>query len=133
VPRAPRSIHNYPVHYASAGRHYPEKPPSYPDLAIFYYGYASLEEKSIQRKMQIQTQCPNAGNGTNHKFTLEQLMDRYRKEQQPLSRNISSEIKPYIFEHEKYLIEKNNAFRLQTKNEIRGAIDILKTALERLQ
>jgi len=133
VPRAPRSIHNHPIHYVSAGRHYPANPPSYPDLAIFYYGYASMEEKSIQRKMQIQTQCPNNASESNHKFTLEQLLDRYRKEQQPMSRDISAEIKPYIFEHEKFLLEKNNVFKLQTKNDITAAIDILTTALQRLQ
>jgi hypothetical protein len=92
-----------------------------------------MEEKSIQRKMQIQTQCPNAGNGTNHQFNLTQLLDRFRKEQQPMSRDISAEIKPYIFEHEKFLLEKNNVFKLQTKNDITAAIDILTTALQRLQ
>jgi hypothetical protein len=50
-----------------------------------------------------------------------------------MSRDISAEIKPYIFEHEKFLLEKNNVFKLQTKNDITAAIDILTTALQRLQ
>jgi hypothetical protein len=128
VPRAPRSLHNHTLRYSVVGRHYPGNPQTHPDLSIFYYGYASLEQGSINRKMQIQTQCPNAGDNTNHKFTFDQLMDRFRKEQQPMSRDLREEIKPYIDAHESYMFNK----RLpppQSQEHIRAAIAALNTAL----
>lgn len=133
VPRAPRSIHNYPAHYPAMGRHFPQEKPTHSDLAIFYYGYASLESGSINRRMQIQTQCPNQGANSNHKFSLEQLMDRFKKEQQPMSRDLRQEIQPYIAAHEDYLLKKKLAFKTQTREDIQTAIDNLNTALGRLQ
>jgi hypothetical protein len=133
VPRAPRSIHNYAAHYPAVGRHFPQEQPTHSDLAIFYYGYASLEPGSIGRRMQIQTQCPNAGANTNHKFTLDQLMDRFKKEQQPLSRDLSEEIKPYVVAHERYLQRKSTAFKAETREDIQAAIGSLTAALSKLQ
>lgn len=133
VPRAPRSIHNHALRYTALGRHYPNNAPTHTDLAIFYYGYASLEEASIKRKMQIQTQCPGGGVTTNHKFTLAELLDRYRKEQQVMSRNIKDEIKLYIDAHEAWLDKKANAVKVQSQEDIRSAIATLNTALQRLQ
>jgi hypothetical protein len=53
--RASRSIHNYPVAYApQGGRHWHERP-TLGNLAIFYYGYAVLNEEGIARKLQIKT------------------------------------------------------------------------------
>ena len=128
VPRAPRSIHNHPVQYSATGRHYPGVAPTYPDLAIFYYGYASLEEASINRKMQIQTQCPGGGAGTNHQFTFDQLMDRYKKEQQPISRDMRPAIQPVVAAHEAWLARKKNVHP-QTHEHIKSAIAALNTAL----
>jgi hypothetical protein len=129
VPRAPRSLHNHALLYGVVGRHYPGHPQTHEDLTIFYYGYASLEQGSINRKMQIQTQCPNAGDNTNHKFTLDQLMDRFRKEQQPMSRDLREEIKLYIDSHESYMINKRSQPNSQTQEHIRNAIAALNTAL----
>ena len=50
--RSVRSIHNYPVNYPN-GRHYNFKE-TYQDLKIYYYGWSSLCQESIQRRMQIQ-------------------------------------------------------------------------------
>lgn len=132
VPRAPRSIHNFAYNYTVVGRHFPNNPPTYDDLAIFYYGYASLEEGSIKRKMQIQTQCPGNGVGTNHQFNLEQLLDRFRKEQQPISRNLRNDIKIYVDAHQRWLSTKSQKV-VATQEDIRTAIATLNTALERLQ
>lgn len=132
VPRAPRSLHNYAVGYPSVGRHFPNNAPTYNDLAIFYVGYASLEPKSIERKLQIQTQCPG-GSGQHHRFNLKQLMDRFRKEQQSMSYDISDSIRPYVDAHTAYLTEKRNQFKLQTKEDINQAINTLQAALQRLQ
>lgn len=131
VPRAPRSLHNYAAGYPSVGRHFPNNAPTFSDLAIFYTGYASMEPKSIERKIQIQTQCPG-GTGQHHRFDLNQLLDRFRKEQQPLSRNLSEEFRPYITAHDAWLTNKKNQFKLQTKEDINAAITTLQAALQRL-
>jgi hypothetical protein len=104
APRSPRSIHNHPISYPCSGRHYWGKEGTFNDLYIFYYANASVEEASIKRRMQIQTQIPSGNSG--HHFTLEQLMDRFRKEHQPLSRNLQDEIKHVIDAHETYLSKK---------------------------
>jgi hypothetical protein len=129
VPRAARSIHNFALpNYGDLGRHYPRQNSTHPDLCIFYYGYASLEEGSIKRKMQIQGKCPNNGEGTNHKFNLDQLMDRFKKEQQPMSRDMRPDIKIFIDAHEAWLAKKKFV-DTQTHEHIRNAIAALNTAL----
>jgi len=102
--RSPRSIHNHIVQYPTTGRHYWGKEGTYNDLYIFYYANASLEEDSIKRRMQIQTQVPHGQ--SSHNFTLEHLMDRFKKEHQPMSRNLRDEIKHIIDAHETYLSKK---------------------------
>ena len=129
VPRAPRSLHNHTLRYPTTGRHYPNNSQTHPDLTIFYYGYASLEQGSINRKMQIQTQCPSGGSGSNHQFTFEQLMDRFRKEQQPMSRDLRQELKTYTDPHEAYLVNRHSQPNPQTQEHIRNAIAALNTAL----
>jgi len=133
VPRAARSIHNHALpNYGDTGRHFPGRTSTYPDLAIFYYGYASLEEGSIKRKMQIQSQIPTGG--TNHNFNLDQLLDRYKKEQQPLSSDIRAQIKPLIDAHENYLFRRHQpkVDLTEHKTNIQNAIDVLNTTLSRL-
>jgi hypothetical protein len=133
VPRAPRSLHNHAFKYLVCGRHFPHNPPTYDDLAIFYYGYASLEEGSIKRKMQIQTQCPGGGHGTNHHFDLNQLLDRFRKEQQPMSRDLRNEIKRYIDAHEAWAITKGlRAQAANSQEHIKQAQETLHQAIETL-
>jgi hypothetical protein len=104
--RSPRCIHNRPIGYPTMGRHYWGKEGTHNDLFIFYYANASLEEASIKRRMQIQTQVP--GGGSSHNFTLEQLMDRFRKEHQPMSRDLRPDIKHVIEAHESYLVNKTS-------------------------
>lgn len=94
--RPPRSLHNMPIDY-STGRHFWEATPTYDDLAILYYGYASIAGEGLARKLQIQSQLPNvdtigSGPGSNHVFTKEQLLDRYRLEQQPLAHDLTEEL-----------------------------------------
>jgi len=133
VPRAPRSIHNYAAGYGDIGRHFLRELPTYNDLTIFYMGYASLEEGGIKRKMQIQTRIPGGGTNTNHYFNLDQLKDRYQKEQQPLSRNIKDEIQVYIDAHNSYVADKQNSIKVKTKEDIQNALNSLQTALQNLQ
>lgn len=132
VPRAPRSLHNFAAGYPAVGRHFPEQPPTTTDLAIFYTGYASMEPKSLERKLQIQNRCPG-GTGQHHRFDHTQLLDRFRKEQQPLSRNLQEDFKPYIAAHNTWLTNKQNQFKLQTKDDINTAINTLQAALQRLE
>jgi hypothetical protein len=133
VPRAPRRIHNYADIYPAVGRHFPGETPTYTDLSIFYYGYASLEQGSIDRRMQIQQRCPNGGAHTNHLFTLDQLLDRFKKEQQPMSRDLRNEIKPYIDAHNAFLTERRQANKNQTRENIENAITVLNQALDKLK
>ena len=74
--RASRSIHNYPVTY-TAGRHF-TNPQTYNDLTLYYYGWASLESASIQRRMQIQTKAPgNCDIMSPHRFTEDELLEKF--------------------------------------------------------
>ena len=102
--RPPRSIHNYFKTYP-AGRHYWKQQPTVNDLCVFYYGWASIEPKSIARKMQIQHRIPKkpadpTRPGGHHFFTTENLIERFRQEQKPLAKNISSEISKLVNIHE---------------------------------
>lgn len=95
-PRPVRSLHNYSLKYP-LGRHFWDQKPNTDKLAIFYYGWASMEPKSIQRRMQIQTQIPNKPTsynqpGGHHVFTEQLLLERFRKEQQPLALDLSEVI-----------------------------------------
>lgn len=57
--------------------------PTYNDLKIYYYGWASLEPASIKRRMQIQTKTPgDVDPESPHKFTEEQLVERFKELQQ---------------------------------------------------
>jgi hypothetical protein len=74
--RTSRSIHNYPVTY-TAGRHY-TNPQTYDDLTLYYYGWASLELASIQRRMQIQTKTPGDIDPLSpHRFTENELLEKF--------------------------------------------------------
>lgn len=139
-PRSARSIHNYPINYHSnggtLGRHFWNQKSTYNDLAIFYYGYASLEEGSVKRKMQIQTKCPPGTARSNHQFTFDELITRFRKEQQPLSRDLRSEISPYILAHEEYISKKTKEsldMISEQRTKIQTAIEVLNDALNKLQ
>lgn len=102
VPRAPRSIHSMSTRYRAAGRHFPTQPPSFNDLAILYYGFGSIEEKSIKRRMQIQDTVPQGSRNKkvcHHIFNERELLARFRLEQQPLSRYLRDEVQPLIDKH----------------------------------
>jgi hypothetical protein len=129
VPRAARSLHNYHAGYPVVGRHFVDSKNTYTDLTIFYYGYGSIEEASIQRKMQIQSQIPGGGLGSNHRFDRETLLRRYRLEQQRMSYNIRDQLKPFIDAHYLSLATKKTGADRQTQEHIRNAIAALNTAL----
>jgi hypothetical protein len=110
VKRPPRSIHNYAAPYPCAGRHFWNEKYSFEDLVIFYYGFGSIEENSLERRLQIQTKfsAPPKGTapGSHHVFTKEQLLEKFRLEQQPLSRDLTAEIKPIINMHKQWVDNK---------------------------
>lgn len=107
VARPPRSIHNYSVAYPVVGRHFWNEKHTYDDLVIFYYGYASIERASLDRRLQIQTQMPNTprGNspGAHHIYDEELLLRRFREEQKPLSHNLNNDVSHIIKYHEDYI------------------------------
>jgi hypothetical protein len=51
--RASRSLHNYAARYPEQGGRHWHQTPTLRDLAIFYYGYAVLNEEGLARKLQI--------------------------------------------------------------------------------
>ena len=67
--RASRSLHNYSIDYApQGGRHWHQRP-TLRDLAIFYYGYAVINESGIARKLQIKSKMSpeeQEARGTEH-------------------------------------------------------------------
>lgn len=103
VARPPRSIHNYHAKYPVVGRHFWSERGTYDDLVIFYYGFGSIEEGSLKRRLQIQNMVPKyigaTGPGSHHKFDRELLLRRFREEQQPLAKNLTEEIQPIINLH----------------------------------
>jgi hypothetical protein len=108
--RPPRSIHNYAAPYPTVGRHFWKEKHSFEDLVIFYYGFGSIEENSLKRRLQIQTKFSTPPKGTapgsHHVFTKEQLLEKFRLEQQLLSRDLTAEIKPIIDLHKQWVDNK---------------------------
>jgi hypothetical protein len=80
--RSQRSVHNYPINYPP-GRHFYSLP-TYKDLMIYYYGWASLEPASIKRRMQIQTKT-QVDPMSPHLFTEEQLLEKFKDLQKTAS------------------------------------------------
>ena len=95
--RMHRSIHNYPIEYPP-GRHYGgERPMTFDDLYIFYYGHASTAAEGIKRKTQILPKIGDKEPGSAHRKSEHdhmQAFDVLRKS----SRDLTTEIEP-ILEH----------------------------------
>ena len=106
TPRSVRSMHNHPYKYPAGGRHIWKERPTYNDLAIFYYGWASLQEESMLRKLQIQTKLPlsdqkkKRGPGTHHNITREEIVDRYSRERL-LCKNLTTQVVRLSAKHER--------------------------------
>jgi hypothetical protein len=93
-PRLARSIHNYPILYPD-GRHFSNLP-TYDDLTIFYYGWASLCEESIARKLQIQTKFFAIQDPLSpHLITRKDLPEKIQ-EYKKISIDLTEEIKRYL-------------------------------------
>lgn len=99
--RCSRSIHNHKINYHHAGGRHWSQLSSFDDLAIFYYGYAILNERSLARKLQIKTKMSDTelrACGGNHPNTLGQdqflaNIDHYHR---PRCEDLSEKIKPII-------------------------------------
>lgn len=74
MPRLNRSIHNFPIEY-KGGRHFGNTNPSFDDLVIFYYGWADISDRGLQRKLQIAPKSTEGG--SVHLRTREQFMKQY--------------------------------------------------------
>lgn len=94
TPRTGRRISNCAKPYPP-GRHYYNKP-TYNDLSIFYFGWASLSEPSIARQMQHQTKLDTINDNENpHIFTRGQLIEKF-KELQSKSTDIRDKLEVYL-------------------------------------
>lgn len=110
--RRARSIHSKPVHYAlqstvecmGPGRHFNKYTTD--KLAVFYYGWAPLDEQGMKRKLQIQTQTPlhdrQRGWGFHHITNKETVEYRLENEFMPRSRDLTQEIAKYVTKHKNF-------------------------------
>ena len=100
--RRARSLHNMPVQYPIPGRHYEEY--NTRELVIFYYGWCPVDEQTLARKLQIQTQIPLIDRqrnwGFHHITNKETLEWRLEHEFIPRSRNLKEETEYYVNKHE---------------------------------
>ncbi|HJU33343.1 MAG TPA: hypothetical protein VJ740_17900 [Hyphomicrobiaceae bacterium] len=95
--RASRSLHNYPIRYAEkGGRHWAQRP-TLEDVAIFYYGFAMLNEASIGRKLQIRSRMSETERrvlGPHHPNTVgrEQFLGNIDRHHRPRCTDLSGPI-----------------------------------------
>jgi hypothetical protein len=96
--RASRSLHNYNIRYHPLGGRHWQEAPTLCDLAIFYYGYAILNEANLARKLQIfnkmspeeQGKCRNSHpNGLNQSQFLNNIDLHHRPRCYDLSDTIA--------------------------------------------
>lgn len=101
--RRARSIHNTVVNYPIPGRHFEQYTTD--KLVVFYFGWCPFDERTIARKLQIQTQIPLHDRqrqwGFHHITNKETLMWRLENEFVPRSRDISEDINYYVNLHNK--------------------------------
>lgn len=94
-----RSVHNYPVKYTS-GRHFSNTKRSIDDLVIFYYGWADISESGIRRKTQIKDKVSDEEKHRGiHRHAVDVILDQFRQDQQPTSKNLADEISPILALH----------------------------------
>lgn len=102
--RPRRSLHNYPIQYpVTGGRHF-ESPETHQDLCIFYYGYAILNDQSINRKVQIQQKMSDKERNSApydhpNKVDREKFLHRIKTHIRPQAKEISGQIAPMIELH----------------------------------
>jgi hypothetical protein len=99
--RCSRSIHNHKINYHYAGGRHWNQLSSFDDLAIFYYGYAILNERSLARKLQIKSKMSAEELkvvGANHPNTLSnnQFLANIDHYHRPRCEDLSEKIKPII-------------------------------------
>ncbi len=92
--RASRSIHNYAVAYAREGGRHWYQMPTLGDLAIFYYGYAVLNQEGIARKLQIKTKMSpdeQQARGSEHPnmVSRERFLNNIERFHRPRCSNLS--------------------------------------------
>ena len=111
-----RSIHTYPVKY-DGGRHYPKTQRSFDDLVIFYYGWADVSASGIKRKIQIKDKVSDEEKNRGiHRHAEDVILDQYRKDQQPISKNLK-DIVDGIYE-----AQKNSTVKQKTSTPIEQPI-----------
>jgi hypothetical protein len=94
--RKSRRLSNYFSNYPTIGRHFNEINTN--DFIILWYGYSPFNEKTINRKLNIQTQIPNSdkirGFGAEHIVDINSLKDKF-KEYQKDTKNLKDLIEKY--------------------------------------
>lgn len=99
--RRARSIHNYPVEYPVPGRHYETYNTT--ELAVLYYGWCPINEQTLARKLQIQTQIPLIDRqrnwGFHHITNKETLLHKLENEFMPKAINLQKELDYYVSKH----------------------------------
>jgi len=102
--RRARSIHNHMVQYPIPGRHFETYTTD--KLVIFYYGWCPFDDRTIARKLQIQTQIPWTDRqrnwGFHHITNEETLTYRLENEFMPRCRDLKEEIQKYVDQHESF-------------------------------
>jgi len=100
-----RCLHNHQVKYPIIGRHFLNYEDTCNDFVIFHYGMCPMNEKFIQRKLQIQHRIPEAdkiknwaaGHHNNNKgLAKEDLYDKLINEYRPMSKDISNQMRKFI-------------------------------------
>ena len=98
--RSSRSLHNYPIKYEEKGGRHWHQTPNVDDIAIFYFGYASLTPEMIDRKMQIKSKMnpEEIAKYSMHPNTLssKQFTDNIDLYHRPRARVLTEEIKTII-------------------------------------
>jgi hypothetical protein len=95
--RASRSLHNYAARYPEQGGRHWHQTPTLRDLAIFYYGYAVLNEEGLARKLQIKDKMSpeeRLVHGSEHPnmVTREKYLGNIDRYHRPRCSDLSQEI-----------------------------------------
>jgi len=97
--RTTRSIQNYPAKYApEGGRHWPDVPPTFSDLAIFYYAYAIQNDPMVKRRTQMQRNIPPEQNepANYHVLTDDDFLNVLERGNRPISYYLGDRVEPFL-------------------------------------
>ncbi len=93
-----RSIHNHPIVYPDYGRHYTFKEYDYSfnDLVIFYYAFADLSERGLDRRLQIKKNIPKDFQIGHHMIPKIRMIDHVRHDHAKKAIDLSKEVETIV-------------------------------------